>query len=327
MLNNEPPVTFLMLSFNSRDYIKSALNSAFEQSYDNLEIIVSDDCSTDDTCEIVKRMFGDYAGNKKCSLIENSKNKCTLNNFISATESASGELIVVSAADDISKSDRVSEIVKQWSFSGRPGVVYSDCEIIDESGVVVSGSFLNQSPGSMAQNIFGVKRNDILGCSAAYSAEFVRQVPRIVGRYLFEDSFMNFMSHYYHVNVIFIGVPLVGYRAHSASVSNSGSSWLNFNDEKKNQLKAAEYDCNKSDMYTKIAAIAESDGEIEIARKTLGHSDLFKIKSEWYSYGLARRFLLLSKSKYGSLRKWMIARFFGLNFFVVLKLAMNYVRR
>ena len=114
MLNNNPLVTSLMLSFNSRDYVRSALNAAFEQSHNNLEIIVADDCSADDTCELVKRMFSEYTGSKKCRLIENSENKCTLNNFISATESASGELIVVSAFDDISKPNRVSEIVKQW---------------------------------------------------------------------------------------------------------------------------------------------------------------------------------------------------------------------
>ena len=108
---------------NSEDYIESALNAAFEQKTNNLEIVVSDDCSTDDARELVKRMFSDYAGNKKCRLIENSENKCSLNNFISETESASGEIIVVSVSDDISKPSRVSEIVKQWLSSGCPAVV------------------------------------------------------------------------------------------------------------------------------------------------------------------------------------------------------------
>lgn len=320
MLNNEPLVTFLILSFNSREYVESALSAAFEQNYNNMEIVVSDDCSTDDTCELVERMFGGYTGNKKCRLIVNSKNKCTLNNFMSASDCASGELIVVSAADDISRPWRVSEIVSQWLDSGRPGVVYSDCEIIDESGLVVLESFLTKSPSAMAKNVFGILTNDVLGCSAAYSAKFVRKVPRISGHYLFEDSYMNFMSHYYNASVLYIDEPLVGYRSHGDSISNARSSWVSFREEVNNQRKAAVYDKNKSDMYVSISNFVASDGKPDIAILTMKHAKNFKIKSEWYSYGLIERGLCLLKVKDACLRKWMVARFFGLNFFVLSKL-------
>jgi glycosyltransferase involved in cell wall biosynthesis len=328
MLNNEPLVTFLMLSFNSRDYVRSALNAAFEQSYNNLEIIVADDCSTDDTCELVKLMFADYAGNKSCKIIANSENKCTLNNFISAAESASGEVIVVSAADDMSRPNRVSEIVTQWLRNGRPGVVYSDCEIIDESGVVVSDSFLSQSqsPSSMAKSIFDVRRNDILGCSAAYSAEFVRQVPRISGRYLFEDSYMNFMSHYLNVNVLFISDSLVGYRSHGDSVSNSRLSLRRAGSEIEQQLRAAIYDRNKGEMFSCIALIAEADGNYDVARRTAEHAKKYHIKSEWSEYGLFKRASLIFGFGDTALKKWMLFRFFGLRFFVFSKSLVGFLR-
>ncbi|MEJ5173390.1 MAG: glycosyltransferase [Hydrogenothermaceae bacterium] len=48
-----PKVSILIATYNQEDYIKEAVNSALNQSYENIEVIVSDDCSTDNTFKVL----------------------------------------------------------------------------------------------------------------------------------------------------------------------------------------------------------------------------------------------------------------------------------
>ena len=48
-------ISVVMPTFNSRKYIKYSIQSVLSQSYKNLELIIVDDCSTDNTVEIVKK--------------------------------------------------------------------------------------------------------------------------------------------------------------------------------------------------------------------------------------------------------------------------------
>ena len=52
-MNDNPLVTIGVLSYNSSKTILDTLDSAYKQTYNNIELIVSDDCSSDFTCSIV----------------------------------------------------------------------------------------------------------------------------------------------------------------------------------------------------------------------------------------------------------------------------------
>ena len=54
-----PLVSFVVLCYNQESFIREAFNSALLQTYSPLEIIVSDDCSTDGTFDVVQQMAND----------------------------------------------------------------------------------------------------------------------------------------------------------------------------------------------------------------------------------------------------------------------------
>lgn len=64
----------LLLTYNQERYVKEALISLLEQDYEGLEIVISDDCSTDSTWLSINEVLQDYQGKKKVVLHQNLTN-------------------------------------------------------------------------------------------------------------------------------------------------------------------------------------------------------------------------------------------------------------
>ncbi|PIE96001.1 glycosyltransferase family 2 protein [Bacillus fungorum] len=65
-----PKVSVIIPTYNMKDYLQEAINSVLRQDYENIEIIVSDDCSSDGTEEMMKQ----YNHNSKVRYIRNTVN-------------------------------------------------------------------------------------------------------------------------------------------------------------------------------------------------------------------------------------------------------------
>ena len=85
---NLPLVTIGVASYNDGKYIKETLDSILEQSYQNIEIIINEDCSTDNSLEVINDWLNNHNTNTNVQLLINEKNKglCnSLNNIIKNT--------------------------------------------------------------------------------------------------------------------------------------------------------------------------------------------------------------------------------------------------
>ena len=86
-----PKVTVIILSYNQDEYIADAIQSALNQTYDNLEIVISDNGSTDGSKEIIKDfaeldsriIFLDYPENFKITVRQNKAAQISTGDFIS----------------------------------------------------------------------------------------------------------------------------------------------------------------------------------------------------------------------------------------------------
>lgn len=68
-MNNLPLVSVIMPVYNSEKYLNEAIQSILNQTYENIELIIIDDCSTDFSKEIIKNI-----NSEKINLIKNEKN-------------------------------------------------------------------------------------------------------------------------------------------------------------------------------------------------------------------------------------------------------------
>ncbi|TDO97061.1 glycosyltransferase family 2 protein [Flavobacterium sp. 245] len=84
--------------YNAAKYIEETVNCFLLQTYENVEIIIQDDFSTDGTWEILNDLFGK---NPKVSLFRNEKNLGIGPNWNNAYEKATGEYVIIANADDI----------------------------------------------------------------------------------------------------------------------------------------------------------------------------------------------------------------------------------
>ena len=126
-MNAKPLVSFIISSYNSEDFIERSINSIFNQTYKNIEIVVIDDCSTDSTNLILNNLS--KASKLKMIIIRNKLNLGLTKSLNIAAINANGEWLARLDADDLSKKDRIeSQInfaIKNSQYSIIQGNIYT----------------------------------------------------------------------------------------------------------------------------------------------------------------------------------------------------------
>lgn len=214
---NRPFATLVVLAYNQEQYIRSALEAALSQDYSPLEIIVSDDCSTDLTWDIIRNIAAEYEGPHKVIARRSERNRGIAAHFSEICEMASGELLVAAAGDDVSYPYRVSSLVDVWVRSGKPdGALHSAARCITNDGLPTGestrGSWSRRIAPTIEDFIDGDFSALIHGATAAYTARTFREFGEIIGK--IEDVPMTFRSLVLG-SVIYVDQILVDYRTSS----------------------------------------------------------------------------------------------------------------
>lgn len=106
--------SIILLTYNQEQFVEEAFLSLLNQDMEDLEIVVSDDCSSDGTWEKIQAVANDYFGSKKIILSRNISNMGIVNNFTVGVKQSIGDLIFMAAGDDISLPDRCSKTIQFW---------------------------------------------------------------------------------------------------------------------------------------------------------------------------------------------------------------------
>lgn len=168
-LNNQQPlVSFCLMTYNQEEFIEEALSAAFSQEYPNLEIIISDDCSKDRTQEKIKEIVSSYSGEYKIIVDNNSSNEGLASNFNKIASLANGEFIIIAAGDDISLPDRTEKSVKY--MLNNPNCLIADFHVdfIDSKGVVTKCKNKLSDLQFNKNDLFNGEVRGVRGCSRIY---------------------------------------------------------------------------------------------------------------------------------------------------------------
>ena len=231
-MNEFPPtiVTFALISFNQEKYIEEAILGAFSQTNSPLEIIISDDCSSDNTFKIIQRIVADYKGPHRIIINQNNSNLNIGGQINIIGSLATGDLIVLAAGDDISMPSRTHLLLERWDSLGRPPVVIcSNFEAIDisSSTVVLPNEALYRGPFLIENMVRG--NIGVLGATTAVSKEIFSAFLPLDSAVRHEDKVLPFRSLLLGGVVTLIDEKMVRYRIQggiSRRKVNSGSDYL-----------------------------------------------------------------------------------------------------
>lgn len=123
-----PFVSVCIPVFNGVNYIKDCINSVLEQNYTNYELLIVDNCSTDQTQSLIENYK-----DSRIRYIRNKTNIGGINNFTKCIKLATGEYFVLLPHDDILLPEALKEFVLALE-NKKIGLVYSAMQIINENG-------------------------------------------------------------------------------------------------------------------------------------------------------------------------------------------------
>lgn len=169
---DRPLVTFALFAYNQEEYIREAVEGAFNQTYEPLEIILSDDFSSDRTFEIIEEMVSTYKGPHKIRVNQTRENSGLANHINQVSMLCSGTYVVFAAGDDISIPSRVEKIVSVFELKPSVCSVFSDFQLYPPTNATSISEFNVQQVS--ANEIFYGGGGVGAGATYAYKAEVLR---------------------------------------------------------------------------------------------------------------------------------------------------------
>ena len=208
---NRELVSYIVLSYNQQEYIKGAIESALNQSYQPLEILISDDGSTDNSIDIIKKTIDAYIGPHTIRLNINDKNLGVAYHKEYLTRIAAGDIIICGDGDDVSDCNRTQKIVDEFKADDNCMYVHSYAKVINSTNQLVQ-YFI--SPGlSDFKKLYSAAaaRSLALGATAAWRKEVVTDFQPLIPSVWSDDLIFGFRALLIG-SVRYIDEPLVGYR-------------------------------------------------------------------------------------------------------------------
>lgn len=154
-MQQNPLVTIVCLCYNHQDFVVSSLQSVINQSYNNIELIIVDDSSTDNSKITIQKWLSDHP---KVVFISNAENLGNTKSFNNAAKKAKGDFIIDLAADDLLLPDCVAIQVETFGKSkySNLALVYGNCQEIDKNGLFTKNYFeINDQNKVITQRVTG----------------------------------------------------------------------------------------------------------------------------------------------------------------------------
>ncbi len=130
-MGNLPLVSVLAVSYNHAEFVIETLESIRKQTYANIQLVILDDCSTDNTVELINAWIKEY--NVACTFIAHTENKGVCKTYNEGVGLCKGKYYSTVSCDDILALDKTVKQVEFFEKQGDTvGMVYSDAEIFDK---------------------------------------------------------------------------------------------------------------------------------------------------------------------------------------------------
>lgn len=211
-------IQILMAVYNGSEFLARQLESVLGQSFADWELLISDDCSTDNSLEIIESyckrdrrirliLDGIHFGNAK-------------SHFMALLREANAPYVMTCDQDDVWNLDKIEvtlDAMMQHEIAGAPLLVCTDLCVVDKSLNVISPSMLSYSGMDADQTHFGYFLASCLvtGCTMMVNASLLKllQMPVEVDQIIMHDWWASLVASAFG-KVIYLKQATIQYRQH-----------------------------------------------------------------------------------------------------------------
>lgn len=214
---SRPVLSFLVFAYNHEQYIADAVESALAQTYHPLEIIISDDCSTDRTFEIAQEIVARYRGPHRVKLNKNSNNMGLAEHFNKVMNSCTGEFVITAGGDDISSPERSKVLFNEWDRLERCDCsIFSNAVVIDDSNIEHGLYYKDIRYSRNISDFIDLRTCWVGGFSHGFSIELFKKFGPMPANTFQEDGVISFRAALCS-GIYYIDHCLVRYRRHGGN--------------------------------------------------------------------------------------------------------------
>lgn len=213
-----PRISLVLLVYNQREFVQAAAQSCLAQVGEPLEIVLSDDASSDGSFEVLQAIAAAYRGPHQVRARRNPVNLGIGGHYNLLLSETSGELIVTAAGDDLSLPYRVQALARAWDAGDcRADLIashFTDMAPDGTSGAVVCTDDL----GALTLAHWLQRRPYTTGATHAFTRRLMHRFGPFIDGIWYEDLVMVFRALGMG-GALTVAEPLVLYRRDGSSKS------------------------------------------------------------------------------------------------------------
>lgn len=251
-MSNHNLVSVVMATYNGAKYLKEQIESILQQTYPNLELIIVDDGSKDETISIIQSYQQKH---DNIFLYTNPENLGVTRTFEKGAQMAKGAFVAFSDQDDVWMLHKIETLI---SHIGEHDAVYSNSLLVDANGKSLGKSFT--SIMNMKTYYSGAPfllSNSVPGHTILIKKSFLDSILPFPPKMLF-DLWIGFNAASNH-GIHFVDEVLVHYRQHDTNTIGTRDS----KNKKIKQSIAEQFEFKKNELKT-LAKASIKDNQTKI---------------------------------------------------------------
>lgn len=221
MKEENPLVSIIVITYNSSKFVLETLESAKAQTYRNIELIVSDDCSTDNTVEICRQWVEENNERfARTEIITSEKNTGIAPNCNRGLRKAEGEWVKLIAGDDKLFEHAIFELVSQTKKLNSIDILFCNISINGNRNQISTEIISLLSKPKPKQYKILLKRNIFPAPGSFIKKALLNELGGFDERYpLLEDYPFLLKAMKRGADFFYLNLPLIYYRVHHDNTS------------------------------------------------------------------------------------------------------------
>lgn len=206
-------ISVCIATYNGSAFIVRQLDSVLSQLKENDQVIVVDDCSKDNTVQIIRETYGE-----RVEVYVNESNAGVIKSFEKAISKATGDILFLCDQDDEWLENKVKTVLSVFEQTDARLVVH-DAQVTDNDGNIIHSSW-NTYNKNREQGIIGnVVKNAFTGCCMAFKKELVSSFLPFPAKIEMHDQWIALVCMMNQKQIGYVKEPLMKYVRHGGNVT------------------------------------------------------------------------------------------------------------